>query len=396
MTPTLATELHTSKALRSLRTIRLAIVTIPTLPAISETKIIRQPLKHKLITAVQGLVIALSIERDDAIAINPVPQLEIAPRLVNNAGILGLADCEVLFDEPVPPHHHVDGAAEAAQEVGDGRVAGRAGHGHVEGPEDFAGAVEGFHALFVGHVGEGVVRFALGPVLEVRHGVVHGVADLAEDVVLFVRVPGVQQVVAGERRGDGEAGEGVAVPHTEPLARRADEGIDVPTEQLAVVSAVAGLVGCDEEESLVFAGHVCVARGAVEDAVEDAVQVVAEDFGAGSDVDHGATELGDDADDDDAHERDVAAPIRVLGDHGARVFPGAGQNLALDLGGQIEVVEVMGDVIGVVPLVLDGHCRWCPGRSDVYLGVWGQCRPAQTEILSSNIKQCTTCMMREL
>ncbi|KAJ5179055.1 hypothetical protein N7492_002265 [Penicillium capsulatum] len=355
VTATTTAELHASKALRFFRSIGLPILTVGAVVAIRHAEIVGQSIEHEFVAPTHGHDVALGVQVDDAVALDAVPELVVASRLVNDFLVLGLADCEILLDEPVPAHHHMDRSAEAAQEIGSFNVAGRSRHGHVEGPEYFTGFVEGFDALVVRHVGEGVVGFTLGAMLEVRHGIVHGIANLAHDIVLFIGEADVEKVVAGEGRGDGEASEGVAVAHTEPLLGGTHQRIDIAAKQLTVMSATAGLVRGDQEEGLVLAGHILMRGRSLEDAREDGIEVVAEDFRAGGDVHHGTTELGNDADDDRAHEGDIPLPVGVLRDHGPGIFPGTSQDLALDLGGQIDPVQVMSNVIGVIPLVLDRH-----------------------------------------
>lgn len=145
----------------------------------------------------------------------------------------------------------------------------------------------------------------------------------------------------------------------------------LPSEQLAIPLRTR-LVGRYEQKGFVLALHVLVCRGAVEQSIQHMVQVVTQHMGPViavvglGNVDHGALELGDDADDDGAHESDVAAPVGVRRDHAAGVLPCACVDLALDVQRQRHMVEVMGDVWWIVPaisltgrwgLLLRAHCK---------------------------------------
>ncbi|KAK8875098.1 hypothetical protein PGQ11_005612 [Apiospora arundinis] len=192
--------------------------------------------------------------------------LDVLARLGHDVARLGAADGQVLLDEAVAPHHHVDGPAEEAHEVHEDGALGAAGEGDVDGPEGLAGDAEGVDAQGGGDVAEGAVGLALAAVLVEGDGVVERVADLGQQLELGVGRPDGVEVVAGQRRRHGEARQGVAVAHPEPDARRRGEPVDVAPEQLAV-ALLAGLLRRHEQERLVLAGHQLVAWGALEQLV---------------------------------------------------------------------------------------------------------------------------------
>ncbi|KAK7953151.1 hypothetical protein PG988_013845 [Apiospora saccharicola] len=297
--------------------------------------------------------------------VEAVPKLDMLARQGHDVACLDAAETEVVLDEAVAPHHHVDGPAEEAGKVGQHQTLGPVRDGDLDSEQDLAGDPVGVGADGGRHVGEGAVGLALAAVLVEGDGVVHDIPNLGQELELGVRGParGVVDVVAGQRRAHAEPGQGVAVAHAEPAAGALSDAVDVAPEQLAVAPLLARLLRRHEKEGFHLAGHQRVAVAALEQIGHDPVERVAEDVVGGLDVDQVAPVLGDDAHDDDTHERDVAFPVGESGDAASQVLPRTSIGfLFLGFRQSIDAVQVVGDIWGIVPHVTelethDVECR---------------------------------------
>ncbi|TLD30472.1 hypothetical protein PspLS_01881 [Pyricularia sp. CBS 133598] len=124
------------------------------------------------------LLLGLPLSLRAVPGVHTVPQLEVAARLRNNRSRLWFADGQILLDEAVPAHHHVDGTAEKPNKVDKDGALGLVCVGYIQGPKHLAGDAKGLQAHVGRHVGKGIVGFALAAVFVKGDGVVKRVADL--------------------------------------------------------------------------------------------------------------------------------------------------------------------------------------------------------------------------
>lgn len=73
------------------------------------------------------------------------------------------------------------------------------------------------------------------------------------------------------------------------------------------------------------------------------------------DIDELSPKLRDGADENDAHEGDVASPIGLLRNDGARVFPCCSEDLLLDPSWEVNIPQIVCDISRIVAVLLDNH-----------------------------------------
>ena len=212
-------QLNAPKPMASLCAVGVAETAIVTGSVLTRLQKFREVREHQLLAPGYEVLVALGVLSSPAIRINPVPELEVLARLVNNLVCLGLANSEALFDKSVPPHHHMDWATKETDEVDNALERRPSCPGHIQGPEHLAALVEGLDAQVGRHIGEGAVCLSLGPVLEEGHGVVECVPSLSQDFELFVREPDMVEIVACQCSGNSESGKSIGVAHPKPMAR---------------------------------------------------------------------------------------------------------------------------------------------------------------------------------
>lgn len=186
---TAITQLDTSKLMGLLGAIRLPVQTLITCTIASYFEELRQAREHEPVAfgkdcPVASNLLVINFGARVSLGVEAVPKLEVVAGLVDDDLVFRATYGEILLDEAVPAHHHVDGPAEEAGEVGNTGMVVFAATSYVKCPEDLTCSMECLEPEVRRHVGESSVCLSLGTMFVEGYGVVEHVAHLCQDLEL--------------------------------------------------------------------------------------------------------------------------------------------------------------------------------------------------------------------
>lgn len=186
---TAITQLDTPKLMGLLSAVRLPVQTLITCTIASHFEELRQAGKHEPVAfgkdrPIASNLLVINFGARVSLGIEAIPKLEVVAGLVDDDLVFRATDGQILLDEAVPAHHHVNGAAEEASEVGNTGVVVLAATSHVKRPEDLTCSMECLETEVRRHVGECSVGLSLRTMLVEGYGVVEHVAHLCQDLEL--------------------------------------------------------------------------------------------------------------------------------------------------------------------------------------------------------------------
>ena len=161
-------------------------------------------------------------------------KLVVLPCLLDCCLVLLLPKKHPVLDITIPTHHHVQRTTERTDEVDGNQLPGVGPPRRVESPQHLTSPLVRVGTMLRVDIGERVVCLALGTVLEECNGIVERHANLAQDIELVVGEPYIVDVVGAQRRGNGEAGKGIAVARTEPELGLACEVVNIATKEFPI------------------------------------------------------------------------------------------------------------------------------------------------------------------
>lgn len=114
---TFSAQLHPAEVAWRIRSVGVP-ERIPGAPVlVGRDEYVREAREQKAFAVSQDPLVSLLLCPEVPFAVHPVPQLGILPGLVGVPFRVRQSDLEVVFDEPVPIHHHVDRPTHGTDEV---------------------------------------------------------------------------------------------------------------------------------------------------------------------------------------------------------------------------------------------------------------------------------------